>query len=91
MYVGAPAVASKKRLGPARVSKRQGRHGMSWPVGRPPMNVKATVVRLPKDVPARIARALGPKEKKADLIRLAIEKELQLREADIPSRSGGPD
>jgi predicted DNA-binding protein len=57
-------------------------HGMARPVGRPPMHLKATHIRLPNDMPARITRALGPGEKKADLIREAIERELQRREAE---------
>ena len=50
-------------------------------MGRPPMNVKATVVRLGEGVPERIDAVLAPKEKRADLIRKAIEKELKRREA----------
>lgn len=50
-------------------------------MGRPPLNVKATVVRLGEGVPERIDAVLKPKEKRADLIREAIERELKRREA----------
>lgn len=49
-------------------------------MGRPPMNVTPTVVRLPDDMPARIDAVLEPKEKRADLIRAAVEKEVRKRE-----------
>jgi metal-responsive CopG/Arc/MetJ family transcriptional regulator len=63
-------------------------HGMPRPVGRPPLNVKATVVRLGKGVPARIDRVLDKekKEKRADLIRGAVEVELQRREAELKKK-----
>jgi len=50
------------------------------PMGRPKMNVKMTAVRLGLEMPARIDAVLRPREKRADLIREAIEKELALRE-----------
>jgi hypothetical protein len=49
-------------------------------MGRPPMNVKPTVVRLGEGVPERIDAVLEPKEKRADLIREAIEREIARRE-----------
>lgn len=49
-------------------------------MGRPAMNVKATVVRLPQGMDARIDAVLEDGEKRADLIRLAVEKELKRRE-----------
>lgn len=49
-------------------------------MGRPPMNVKPTVVRLGEGVPERIDAVLEPKEKRADMIREAIERELKRRE-----------
>jgi metal-responsive CopG/Arc/MetJ family transcriptional regulator len=56
------------------ISATQGR------MGRPPMNVKPMIVRLGEDVPKRIDRVLEPKEKRADLIRQAVERELKRRE-----------
>ena len=53
-------------------------------MGRPPMNVKATVVRLGEGIPERIDAVLEPKEKRADLIRKAIERELERRGAAKP-------
>lgn len=49
-------------------------------MGRPPMNVKPMIVRLGEDVPDRIDRVLEPKEKRADLIREAVEREIKRRE-----------
>lgn len=49
-------------------------------MGRPPMHRKPTVVRLDADLPKRIDKVLAAKEKRADLIRLAIERELKRRE-----------
>lgn len=60
---------------------------MSFPIsgtearmGRPSMNLKPTVVRLPSGMDDRIDAVLEPKEKRADLIRAAIERELKRRE-----------
>jgi metal-responsive CopG/Arc/MetJ family transcriptional regulator len=49
-------------------------------MGRPPMNVKPMLVRLGEDVPERIDQVLAPKEKRADLIREAVEREIKRRE-----------
>lgn len=48
-------------------------------MGRPPMQVKATVVRLPEEVRERI-RALVSDNGMAQFIREAVERELKLRE-----------
>jgi metal-responsive CopG/Arc/MetJ family transcriptional regulator len=60
---------------------------MSFPIsgtearmGRPSMNLKPTVVRLPTGIDARIDAVLKAKEKRADLIREAVERELKRRE-----------
>lgn len=44
------------------------------------MNVTPTVVRLPDDMPERIDAVLEAKEKRADLIREAIDREIKRRE-----------
>jgi metal-responsive CopG/Arc/MetJ family transcriptional regulator len=44
------------------------------------MNVKATVVRLPQGINERIDAVLDDGEKRADLIRAAVERELKRRE-----------
>lgn len=49
-------------------------------MGRPPMNVKPTLVRLPEGMDRRIDAVLDDKEKRADLIREAVEKEVKRRE-----------
>lgn len=48
-------------------------------MGRPPMKVQATVIRLPKDVRDRIS-ALAGKQGMAAFIREAVERELKRRE-----------
>jgi len=48
-------------------------------MGRPPMNVKPVLVRLPDGVPERIDALVGP-QKRAEFIRDAIERELKRRE-----------
>jgi metal-responsive CopG/Arc/MetJ family transcriptional regulator len=53
-------------------------------MGRPPLNVKPILVRLPEDMPARIDALVG-KNKRAAFIREAIENELSRRKrADKP-------
>jgi hypothetical protein len=49
-------------------------------MGRPPKHRKATLIRLDKGVRERIAKVLRGKEKQADLIRIAVERELRRRE-----------
>lgn len=49
-------------------------------MGRPAMNVKATVVRLPHGMDRRIDAVLEDGEKRADLIREAVEREIKRRE-----------
>ena len=61
-------------------------HGNSRPVGRPPLRVKSTHIRLGLGVPRRIDRVLGPKEKRADLIRQAVEREIARREEEAKTR-----
>lgn len=50
-------------------------------MGRPPLNVKETKVRLTLETRARIEALVGP-NRMAAFIREAIEAELQRREAD---------
>lgn len=58
-------------------------------MGRPAMNVKATVVRLPQGMDDRIDAVLQDGEKRADLIRAAVERELKRRER-VMARSPAP-
>lgn len=51
-------------------------------MGRPPLNVKPVLVRLPEDVPDRIDAIVG-KNKRAEFIRDAVETELKRREREI--------
>jgi predicted DNA-binding protein len=48
-------------------------------MGRPPMNLKPTLVRLPLDVAERIDAIAGP-NRRAEFIREAVEAELKRRE-----------
>lgn len=48
-------------------------------MGRPALNVKATVVRLSEEVLARIDALCGP-NKRAEFIRDAVDRELSRRE-----------
>lgn len=48
-------------------------------MGRPLLNVKPLLVRLPEGMAERIDALVGPK-KRAEFIREALEKELQERE-----------
>jgi len=49
-------------------------------MGRPPLGLVMTTIRLPKRMGGRIDAVLRDKEKRSDLIRSAIEHELQRRE-----------
>ncbi|MDL2401292.1 ribbon-helix-helix domain-containing protein [Rhizobium mayense] len=57
-------------------------------MGRPPLKVKPTLVRLPEGMAERIDALVG-KNNRADFIRTAVEKELERieREAEEPSES----
>lgn len=52
-------------------------------MGRPPMQVKATVVRLSEESLERIDALVGP-NRRAEFIREAIERELKRRERILP-------
>lgn len=59
------------------------------PMGRPPMNVKPILVRLPEGIPERID-ALAGKNRRAEFIREAVEREIKRRErVDKPAIDGG--
>jgi hypothetical protein len=61
------------QLHPYPISANPGR------MGRPPLNIKATVVRLSKEALERIEALVG-KQKMAEFIRDAVERELKRRE-----------
>jgi metal-responsive CopG/Arc/MetJ family transcriptional regulator len=52
-------------------------------MGRPKLNVKPMVVRLPDGVPERIDTVAGP-NRRAEFIREAVERELKRREKAKP-------
>jgi hypothetical protein len=58
-------------------------------MGRPPLNVKSTHIRLDTEMFERIDRVLRPKEKMADLVRKAVAVELEKREAVERRRKQG--
>jgi predicted transcriptional regulator len=53
-------------------------------MGRPKMGVKATTVRLPDDVMARIDAVAGA-NRRAEFIREAVDRELKRRERTKPA------
>jgi metal-responsive CopG/Arc/MetJ family transcriptional regulator len=64
---------------------------MRNPMGRPPLGLELTMVRLPKGMGRRIDALHGKKGGRSAFIRAAIERELQRREAEAakgkPKRS----
>ena len=69
------------------ISQRSGRTSR---MGRPPLNVKATMVRLTVDMIARIEAVAG-KNQMSQFVREAVEAELSRREAashDKPKKIG---
>ena len=52
-------------------------------VGRPPRNLRRVSVWLPQQSWARMDALLWEKELRADLIRAAVEAEVQRREAEL--------
>lgn len=60
--------------------------------GRPPMNVKPTVVRLTQEALDRIEKIAGPNQRAA-FIREAVDSELERREAESQNsvQNGGDD
>lgn len=58
-------------------------------MGRPPLNVKPVLVRLPDGTPERID-AIAGKNKRAEFIREAVEAELKRREKAAKSGDGAP-
>ena len=59
-------------------------------MGRPPMNVKPTMVRLTEETRQRIEALAGP-NRMAEFIRDAIEAELVKREKDLRRQGRGID
>jgi hypothetical protein len=60
------------------------------PMGRPPLNVRPTVVRLRSAQRAQIDALLRAGEKRAAFIREAIDRELRRREGIRKARRGHP-
>ena len=59
-------------------------------MGRPPLNVKPTVVRLTPEALDRIERVAGP-GKRSEFVREAVDNELDRREAAGPVSKPDPD
>jgi predicted DNA-binding protein len=58
-------------------------------MGRPPLGVKTTVVRLPDGLAERIDDLIGPK-RRAQFIRNLVEKEVERLESEREAKSGKP-
>ncbi|MCP1472384.1 metal-responsive CopG/Arc/MetJ family transcriptional regulator [Sphingobium sp. OAS761] len=58
-------------------------------MGRPPLGVKTTVVRLPEGLAERIDDLIGP-NRRAQFIRKLVEKEVQRMETEREAKSGRP-
>ena len=54
-------------------------------MGRPPLNVKPTLVRLTQEALDRIEKIVGP-NKRAAFIRDAVDNELERREAETDGK-----
>lgn len=59
----------------------------NW-MGRPPLGVKTTVVRLPDGLAERIDDLIGPNQR-AKFIRKIVEREVERLENERNGRSGG--
>ena len=55
-------------------------------MGRPPLGVRATTIRVTEGIDRRIARVLEPREKLAAFARKAILAELERREAELKKK-----
>lgn len=55
-------------------------------MGRPPLGVRATTIRITEGIDKRIARVLEPREKLAAFVRKAILTELQRRELELKKK-----
>lgn len=58
-------------------------------MGRPPLGVKTTVVRLPNGLAERIDDLIGP-NRRAQFIRDLVEKEVERLESEREAKSGKP-
>lgn len=56
-------------------------------MGRPPLNVKSTNIRLTEGLGERIDKLVG-RQKRAAFIRDVLEREVQRLEAEIEAKSG---
>ncbi|WP_222422936.1 ribbon-helix-helix domain-containing protein [Sphingobium sp. B2] len=57
-------------------------------MGRPPLGVKTTVVRLPDGLAERIDDLIGP-NRRAKFIRDIVEREVERLESERKAKSGG--
>lgn len=61
--------------------------GYETSMGRPPLGVKTTVVRLPNGLAERIDDLIGP-NRRAQFIRSLVEKEVERLESERTAKSG---
>jgi metal-responsive CopG/Arc/MetJ family transcriptional regulator len=62
--------------------------GYDTPMGRPPLGVKTTVVRLPDGMAERIDDLIGP-NRRAKFIREVVEREVDRLEKERETTLGG--
>ena len=62
--------------------------GYDAPMGRPPLGVKTTVVRLPDGLAERIDDLIGP-NRRAKFIREIVEREVEMMESQRKMERGG--
>ncbi len=63
--------------------------GYDVSMGRPPLRVKTTVVRLPEGLAERIDRLMGP-NRRAKFIREVVEREVERLESESADLKGKP-
>lgn len=63
--------------------------GYDVSMGRPPLRVKTTVVRLPEGLAERIDRLLGP-HRRAKFIREVVEREVERLESETADTKSQP-
>ena len=64
-------------------------HGYDATMGRPPLNVRSTNVRLPEGLGERIDKLVG-RQRRAAFIRDVLEREVERLESEQRKIEGGP-
>lgn len=64
-------------------------HGYDATMGRPPLNVRSTNIRLPEGLGERIDKLVG-RQRRAAFIRDVLEREVERLESEQRKIEGGP-